>query len=64
MTAQETEQSARRKPDGVPESSHNQGVRLFESEALLQGASQVLIRHGDTVYRLQRTKENKLILTK
>lgn len=64
MTARETEQSSRCTPGGVPQSSQSQGGRLFESEALLQGASQVLIRHGDTVYRLQRTKENKLILTK
>ena len=35
-----------------------------ESRSLLQGASEVLIRHGNEVYRLRHTRNDKLILTK
>lgn len=34
------------------------------STALLAGAREVLIRHGDEEYRLRLTANNKLILTK
>lgn len=36
----------------------------IESRALLAGAREVRIRHGDTIYRLQVTSLGKLILTK
>ncbi|MFT3763516.1 MAG: hemin uptake protein HemP [Pseudoxanthomonas sp.] len=36
----------------------------FTSEALLQGRREILIRHGDSVYRLRHTSNDKLILTK
>jgi hemin uptake protein HemP len=35
-----------------------------ESRNLLQGANEVLIRHGNEVYRLRHTRNDKLILTK
>lgn len=35
-----------------------------ESNALLRGGREVLIRHGDEVYRLRHTRNDKLILTK
>ncbi len=34
------------------------------SEALLKGRREILIRHGDKVYRLRHTSNDKLILTK
>lgn len=37
---------------------------LISSEALLKGRSEVLIQHGDRVYRLRHTSNDKLILTK
>lgn len=38
--------------------------RRITSEALLGDATELLIEHGDTVYRLRRTATGKLILTK
>jgi len=35
-----------------------------ESDALLRGTREVLIRHGNEVYRLRHTRNDKLILTK
>ncbi|MEF9979412.1 MAG: hemin uptake protein HemP [Thermomonas sp.] len=35
-----------------------------ESRNLLQGCTEVLIRHGNEVYRLRHTRNDKLILTK
>jgi hemin uptake protein HemP len=35
-----------------------------ESNALLRGTQEVLIRHGNEVYRLRHTRNDKLILTK
>jgi hemin uptake protein HemP len=36
----------------------------ISSTALLAGAREVLIRHGEETYRLKLTSSNKLILTK
>lgn len=36
----------------------------ISSQALLQGRREILIRHGDSVYRLRHTSNDKLILTK
>lgn len=46
---------APKRPD-VPE-------RVLESRDLLAGTQQVLIRHDGRLYRLQRTRSGKLILT-
>jgi hemin uptake protein HemP len=35
-----------------------------DSRGLLQGRSEVLIRHGNETYRLRHTRNDKLILTK
>ncbi|WP_157062566.1 hemin uptake protein HemP [Pseudoxanthomonas dokdonensis] len=37
---------------------------VIDSDVLLQGQREVLIRHGDRVYRLRHTSNDKLILTK
>lgn len=39
-------------------------VREVDSGQLLQGRSEILIRHGGEVYRLRHTRNDKLILTK
>lgn len=36
----------------------------LDSGHLLQGRREVLIRHGDRLYRLRHTSNDKLILTK
>ena len=36
----------------------------MSSERLLNGRREILIRHGDHVYRLRHTSNDKLILTK
>lgn len=38
--------------------------RVVDSQTLLAGQPHVVIKHGETQYRLCVTKENKLILTK
>ena len=47
------------KPAAVPLATAS-----LESRVLLQGRHEVLIRHGDEVYRLRHTRNDKLILTK
>ena len=42
----------------------NQPRKTFDSEALLKGRREILIRHGDRIYRLRHTSNDKLILTK
>ncbi len=37
---------------------------VLDSNALLKGQREVLIRHGDRIYRLRHTSNDKLILTK
>ncbi|MCK7592167.1 hemin uptake protein HemP [Lysobacter sp. CAU 1642] len=36
----------------------------LSSSQLLQGQREVVIRHGEQVYRLRHTRNDKLILTK
>lgn len=45
-----------RAPDG--------GQCVLDSDRLLQGEREVLIRHGGECYRLRHTRNDKLILTK
>lgn len=40
------------------------GEEELSSERLLNGRREILIRHGDRVYRLRHTSNDKLILTK
>jgi hemin uptake protein HemP len=40
------------------------GVRVVNSDELLQGARELLIIHQGQVYRLLRTRNDKLILQK
>ncbi|WP_028917933.1 hemin uptake protein HemP [Pseudoxanthomonas sp. J35] len=37
---------------------------VLDSDQLLRGRREILIRHGDRVYRLRHTSNDKLILTK
>lgn len=37
---------------------------VVDSAGLLQGAREILIRHGGVCYRLRHTRNDKLILTK
>ena len=39
-------------------------LREINSSSLLQSEKEILIRHGDEVYRLRLTKNGKLILQK
>ncbi len=40
------------------------GLRIVDSTDLLAGHSSLLIRHLGEIYRLQTTRQGKLILTK
>jgi len=48
--------------------SHNDGNQpgpsILTSQALLQGQTSVVIAHNGALYRLQTTRQGKLILTK
>jgi len=37
---------------------------VIHSQALFKGQREILIKHGDRVYRLRHTSNDKLILTK
>ncbi|MEO6519049.1 MAG: hemin uptake protein HemP [Pseudoxanthomonas sp.] len=41
-----------------------QAERSLSSAVLLNGCREILISHGDRVYRLRHTSNDKLILTK
>ena len=48
----------------VAETNTLNGLRVIDSRDLLAGQSSLLIRHLGEVYRLQTTRQGKLILTK
>ena len=58
---EDSRHAALREPAGENARS---GVREVSSEDLLRGAKELLIRHGDVLYRLRSTRNGKLILTK
>ena len=51
-------------PRIVAASSGIDDQKVIESSQLLSGGKELLIRHGDDVYRLIVTRNNKLILHK
>jgi hemin uptake protein HemP len=55
------DQSGARSTDSTADPPTPRSVR---SEDLLQGAKEVLIQHGQEIYRLRLTKAGKLILNK
>lgn len=48
----------------APEAAVRPQPRVVDSQVLLSGASLLLIRHQGEIYRLQTTRQGKLILTK
>lgn len=51
--------------EAPPSSTHDAPpVRSIESTDLLKGGRELLIRHGESTYRLRVTASEKLILTK
>ena len=50
-------------PEPIQGSIAPAGPRILESSDLLKGHSSLLIRHLGEVYRLQSTRQGKLILT-
>ena len=44
--------------------AHAPASPQWQSEQLLQGSKEVLIHHGEEVYRLRLTRQGKLILYK
>jgi hemin uptake protein HemP len=47
-----------------PPSTQAYPLPCVDSRALLAGARELLIRHGEELYRLRHTKNDKLILVK
>ncbi len=47
-----------------PGSRRPDNNKPIDSKSLLQGQKEVIIRHGDVEYRLRKTSQDKLILTK
>ena len=48
----------------APKPSEKPALREMTSEELLRGQSEILIRHGEEIYRLKLTRNQKLILQK
>ena len=62
MPNMETKSKSGAAPVPEPPAAAPRG-RVVESRDLLAGTSQLLIRHEGRLYRLQRTRSGKLILT-
>ncbi|MFT3754606.1 MAG: hemin uptake protein HemP [Pseudoxanthomonas sp.] len=58
------QQAQLRHPQPAHRSQPVAGEQDFDSSTLLQGRREILIRHGESVYRLRHTSNDKLILTK
>ncbi len=69
-TVCETRSTPPREPQAAPTDTDTPtalrlpGGRSLDSQALFQGGRAVSIRHNGEVYRLQATRQGKLILTK
>jgi len=49
---------------GQPDTPIDAKTDYLDSQWLLDGRNEILIRHGDQVYRLRKTRHGKLILNK
>ena len=58
------EKTLRGSPDEHIASSSDAALRTISSAELLHGAREVLIQHDEKIYRLQVTRNGKLILVK
>ena len=55
---------ARLQPSPAPSPLRSAPAEAFDSRELMRGTREVLIRHGDQVYHLRHTRNDKLILVK
>lgn len=51
-------------PAQIPSARRSSAQADHDSRELMRGTREVLIRHGDQVYRLRHTRNDKLILVK
>ena len=51
-------------PAQIPSPARSSAQADHDSRELMRGTREVLIRHGDQVYRLRHTRNDKLILVK
>ncbi len=51
-------------PSKTQTGQHPSKNKCLDSKALLQGEKEIIIMHGDVEYRLRKTAQDKLILTK
>lgn len=51
-------------PQSIKPESRLKSTKFLKSEALLQGEDEITIVHGDVEYKLRKTSQGKLILTK
>lgn len=47
-----------------PAQPRSRAQKEIDSQALMEGEREILIRHGNECYRLRHTRNDKLILTK
>lgn len=59
-----TDRHAPERGDSPPPPLPQSALAMVSSRALLRGGRELIIRHGDTCYRLRHTRNDKLILTK
>lgn len=52
------------KPITLKPESRLKSAKFLKSENLLQGEDEIIIVHGELEYKLRRTSQDKLILTK
>lgn len=51
-------------PRFEPAQPRSRAQKEIDSQALMEGEREILIRHGNECYRLRHTRNDKLILTK
>tara|TARA_R110002095_G_scaffold30900_4_gene29901 strand:+ start:44 stop:217 length:174 start_codon:yes stop_codon:yes gene_type:complete len=51
-------------PTALKRESRLKSAKFLKSETLLQGEDEIIIVHGEVEYKLRRTSQDKLILTK
>ena len=56
------EPNQKREPE--PPDDAGDDPRIIDSQDLLQGHVEIMIRHGEEIYRLRETRNGKLILFK
>ncbi|MEA3226509.1 MAG: hemin uptake protein HemP [Planctomycetota bacterium] len=64
MNSRNLRSAARQEKNAINIGGRSAQVPVIDSDLLFGGRKEVIVRHGESLYRLRKTKNGKLIMNK